>query len=117
VRTPTKIFTCIQRPGITQLLPATSPVQDVSPKQHTRQKYKPNHQQIGFPQTPQNIPPHKALSIKRKKNHLLSPERWQKSLPTRIETLDEHNPLRAEIKRKKEYDPKAWIKETLHAVS
>jgi len=36
-------------------------VQDASSKQQTKQKYKPNHQQIG-------LPPHSALPIRGKTN-------------------------------------------------
>jgi len=36
-------------------------VQDASPKQQTKQKYKPNHQQTG-------LPPHSALSFRGKTN-------------------------------------------------
>ena len=55
------------------------PALEASPKQHARQDHKPNHQQIGIPQTPQIIPPHTALPIRGK--NLPSPTRTQAQIP------------------------------------
>ena len=58
VITSTKASTCIQDPAKPNF--QQHPVQDFSPKQQTRQKHKPNHQQT-------ELPTHIAMSIRGKK--------------------------------------------------
>ena len=66
------------RPIITQL--PVAPFAP-SPKQETRQKYKPNHQQTG-------LPPHSALPIRGEKNKTKQKTKQKyKSLADRITTL------------------------------
>jgi len=78
-------------------------VQDASPKQQTKQKYKPNHQQTG-------LPPHSALPIR------------GKYLSTNLTLYEAHtnhwtNCRRAETKRKKEFNLESWGKETSNIIS
>ena len=102
------------RPGQTQL--PVAPVQDASPKQQTKQKYKPNHQQTG-------LPPHSALPIRGKTN--------KQKLSTNLTLYKAHtnhwtNLRRAETKRKKEFNLlqgknstflEAWEKETSNTIT
>ena len=65
MRTPTKAASCIHN-----LAPPNCwqhQVHEASPKQQAKQKLKPNHQQTGFPQTPQNIPLYASVPTRRKK--------------------------------------------------
>ena len=86
-------------------------MQDASPKQQTKQKYKPNHQQAG-------VPPHSALPIRGKAN--------KQKLSTNLTLYEAHtnhwtNFRREDTKRKKEFHLlqgknstflEAWEKET-----
>ena len=82
-------------------------MQDTSSKQQAKQKYKPNHQQIG-------LPPHSTLAHQRKNK--------QKNLSTNLvlyKAYTNHwtNLRRAETKRKKEFNIEAWEKETANTIS
>ena len=88
------------RPGITQ--------PPVAPKQQTKQKYKPSHQQIVLV-----LPPHSALPIGGKTNKKL------RTNLTLYETYTNHWIIlrRAETKRKKRFNCEAWEKETSNPIS
>ena len=95
----------ITRSSITQ--PPVVPVQDVSSKQQTKQKYEPNHQQTG-------LAPHSALSI--------TGEKKKKKLSTNLTLYEVYTNhwtklRRAETKRKKEFNFEAWEKETSNTLS
>jgi len=82
-------------------------VQDASPKQQTKQKYKPNHQQTELSCQP-------ALPIRGKIN--------QQKLSTNLSLYVAYtnhwtNLRRAETKRKKEFNLEAWEKETSNTIS
>ena len=82
-------------------------MQDTSPKQQTKQKYKPNHQQTG-------LPPHSALPIRGKKNkQKLSTNITVYKASTNLWT----NRRGAETKRKKEFNLEALEKETSNAIN
>jgi len=83
--------------------PQEHPVQDTSPKQHTKQKYTPHHQQTG-------LPPHSALPIKGKTNK-------QTNLALYKAYTNQWTKLRrAETKRKKELNLETWGKETSNPI-
>ena len=90
------------------------PVQEASPKQQTKQKYKPNHQQI-------RLPPPLALPIKRKTNNNNNNNN-KKKLSTNLTLYEAYRNhwiklRRAETKRKKEFNLEAWKKETSNTIS
>ena len=78
MRTPTKDFTITQNLAASNCL--QHPVKDASFKQKSGQKYIPDYQQTGFPETSKKTPPHAALPIRggkiktKAKTYLLPPE-------------------------------------------
>ena len=105
LRTYTKETTWIQDLASTNH--QQHPVQDVSSKQQTKQKYKPNHQQTG-------LPPHSALPIRGESNK----QKLSKNLSL-YEGYTHHwtNLKRTETKRKKEFNLEAWEKETSNTIN
>ena len=96
------------RSDITQ--PPVAPCAGCLIKQQTKQKYKPNHQQAGFP-------PHSALPIRGKTSR-----KKKKNLSTDLafyETYTNHwtSLSRGETKRKKEFNLEAWEKEASNTIS
>ena len=92
-------------------------MQDVSSKEQTKQKYKPNHQQTG-------LPPHSALHIGGKANKQTNKQ--TKNKPKKpstnlilYEAYTNHwtNLRRAETKRKKAFNLEDWEMETSNIVS
>ena len=79
-------------------------MQDTSPKQHTKQKYTPHHQQTG-------LPSHSALPIRGKTNKQTNLALYK------AYTNQWTNLRRAETKRKKEFNLEGWEKEISNTIS
>ena len=83
-------------------------MQDTLPKQQTKQKYKPNHQQT-------EVPPYSPMPIRGKTNK-------HQKLSTNLTLYEVHtnhwaNFRRAETKMRKEFKLEAWEKETSNTIN